>query len=816
MKTGTIMKRMAVWFVALLMASSGTVLAAPFDTGGGFVLLEQEHDSKTSTESSENKEDSGKTENSAPGRFHVTVDDFISVIETAKGTRMWRLSFWVNMVGTDGTEERIASEIIVPHNNANISGIYPFPEGHLLAGYALHFAVRNNGALASIFHIIRVGDNGLRLTVNVTGNGTVNTGGGFFQYGEQIELMAVPDTGYEFVAWHFLGSGRLLLNPDEPANVFVMPNVNTMLTAHFRRTVHIGEGDVPVIVVQTEFPHGFTRQASIDVVYTAIPSRGEAVAEVYVIRNGERFRPNLFLYVPERGTTSGTLGVGRFPLINGVDNLIEVVVVDTAGRRASYVVGNVPHPVFSLSAPQREEDIEYVTIDGVVSIFNTTQITIWGRRFTFDFYEAEAVLNTYGYKIVGFAGAELTVQVPRSTFERLHEIGNYLVQTYPNIFNMFFVDIGTRDLEEIRAMQNGFVPTNDPWWSRRGLLRLIRPRQWSLDSVNFPLAWDNFGNHQRSIPVGVIDVGGFRYSHEDLQVPRWNISNSYLMPHREVPEVFDKCHGTHVMATIGATHNNELGIAGAININRNSLFGQDPIRDRTVDTHSFNASLTSLVKNGASVINVSMNRGLRIEPERVSRRMQELLDYGYSFIVVQAAGNNAVESGATTIFTHTEGENPDPRIDFPYLRNRTITVGATDRNGRMASFSNWGDFVDVLAPGVEIYSAISINRTVFGTVTQSENDYENKLGTSMAAPHVTALAALIWDEFPELAAYQVRYAITISAREHGLRVVDTRNGRNRVYFQIDADAAMHFAETLCLRSTEGLLAALSVIRDASK
>ena len=154
------------------------------------------------------------------------------------------------------------------------------------------------------------------------------------------------------------------------------------------------------------------------------------------------------------------------------------------------------------------------------------------------------------------------------------------------------------------------------------------------------------------------------------------------------------------------------------------------------------------VDNGAKVINMSFGKELSPEKKWVDEAVKyaELKDV----LIVHAAGNDAAN-------TDSVGNYPNP-----YLKstNKTaanfITVGASSdpkvSGSYIADFSNYGKHtVDVLAPGVKIYS------------TLPGSTYGFQKGTSMASPVVAGVAALIRSYFPSLSARQVKYAIEKSA-----------------------------------------------------
>lgn len=204
----------------------------------------------------------------------------------------------------------------------------------------------------------------------------------------------------------------------------------------------------------------------------------------------------------------------------------------------------------------------------------------------------------------------------------------------------------------------------------------------------------------------------------------------------------DAQHGTHVAGIIGAQRKNNIGIDGvADNIKIMSV--------RTVpngDEYDKDIALAIFyaVDNGAKVINMSFGKAYSPDKNWIDSAVKyaETKDV----LIVHAAGN--------------ESWDLDERESFPtptYLNTKTkatnfITVGASSdpkiKGTLAADFSNYGKInVDVFAPGVKIYS------------TLPGNQYGNESGTSMAAPVVTGVAALIRSNFPSLSAQQVKEVI---------------------------------------------------------
>jgi subtilisin family serine protease len=206
-------------------------------------------------------------------------------------------------------------------------------------------------------------------------------------------------------------------------------------------------------------------------------------------------------------------------------------------------------------------------------------------------------------------------------------------------------------------------------------------------------------------------------------------------------------HGTHVSGIIAAVRNNGLGMDGvADNVKLMTV--------RTVpngDEYDKDVALAIryAVDNGAKIINMSF--GKDFSPEK--KWVDEAIKYAeaHDVLLVHAAGNDG------------EDLEEAPSYPAPYFSNSTakasnyITVGAsTDprfKGDWVADFSNYGKkTVDVFAPGEKIYSTLP-----------GGNKYGNQQGTSMAAPVVSGLAALIWSYYPNLTAQQVKESIEKTA-----------------------------------------------------
>jgi Subtilisin-like serine proteases len=200
-------------------------------------------------------------------------------------------------------------------------------------------------------------------------------------------------------------------------------------------------------------------------------------------------------------------------------------------------------------------------------------------------------------------------------------------------------------------------------------------------------------------------------------------------------------HGTHVSGIIGAARNNGVGMDGVADNVR--IMSVRAVPDGDEHDKDIALAIRYAVDNGARVINMSFGKGF--SPEK--HWIDDAVKYAESknVLLVHAAGNDAA--------------NVDTAHNYPtskYLDGKKIsnwiTVGASG-DGKVgnliASFSNYGKKeVDVFAPGVRIYATLP-----------GGNKYGNLQGTSMAAPVVSGIAALIMSYYPNLSAVKVKEII---------------------------------------------------------
>jgi thermitase len=274
--------------------------------------------------------------------------------------------------------------------------------------------------------------------------------------------------------------------------------------------------------------------------------------------------------------------------------------------------------------------------------------------------------------------------------------------------------------------------------------------QWNLRKINTETAWQ--ANQSNEVIVGVVDTG-VDLSHPDLQghlADGLNIVSPGASPQDDVG------HGTHVAGVIAALTNNQMGVAGM-------TYGGRVMPVKALDstgagsTYSVSQGIIWATDHGAKVINMSLGNYAD------SNFLKDAIKYAFDHdvVLVAASGN----------------DNTD-KPSYPAYYPEVFAVAATDANNGHAPFSNYGDYVDGAAPGVSIAS------------TYMDHQYAALSGTSMASPHVAALAALIRSINPALRNTEVMDIMRKSARDIGAPGPDYNFG----YGLIDVNKAVQMAQ----------------------
>jgi subtilisin family serine protease len=316
---------------------------------------------------------------------------------------------------------------------------------------------------------------------------------------------------------------------------------------------------------------------------------------------------------------------------------------------------------------------------------------------------------------------------------------------------------GVAYVEPNFVLQTAAVP-NDPSFSRLWGLNNAGQSGGLRDAdIDAPEAW-NTTTGSRDVVVAVID-SGVDYNHPDLKANMWknpgetpgdNIDNDkngfvddvygYDFENNDANPMDDDDHGTHVAGTIGAVGNNGTGVVGVSwNVSLMAVKFLGPRGGTTANAIKSVQYVTNMRKAGVNVVASNNSWGGGAFNQSLEDAIEEGGKAGVLFVA--AAGNSANDNDESPVYPTS--------YDSEYI----ISVAATDRRNRLATFSNYGETtVDIGAPGVDIYS------------TLPNGAYGNLSGTSMAAPQVSGAIALLAAAKPGLTAAELKAAILSTAQ----------------------------------------------------
>jgi thermitase len=267
--------------------------------------------------------------------------------------------------------------------------------------------------------------------------------------------------------------------------------------------------------------------------------------------------------------------------------------------------------------------------------------------------------------------------------------------------------------------------------------------QWGLTSTRFSGAWNDAKGG--GAKVAIVDSGVYS---EHPDIGRIIAQRDFVEADAVADDDFG--HGTHVTGIAGALTDNGKGVAGG-------CFECELLIAKVMGPIGFTTDsrivegINWSVNHGADVVNLSLGGSGDSSVLRTAVNHA----YGQGAVVVAAAGN--------------EGTNVP---QYPAAYSKVIAVSATTTDGRIAPFSNRGDWVDLAAPGTNILS------------TRTSGGYNIQSGTSMSAPFVSSLAGLLASQ--GMSADSIRQRMEDTAKDLGPAGDDPRFGHGR----IDADNAV--------------------------
>jgi|GEM_PF-5690774 len=288
-----------------------------------------------------------------------------------------------------------------------------------------------------------------------------------------------------------------------------------------------------------------------------------------------------------------------------------------------------------------------------------------------------------------------------------------------------------------------FIP-NDPFYSSD---------QTYFSDLGIPSAWDITSGNSNTV-VGVIDSGLYT-SHNDIatnvwtnpketlngidddgnglvdDINGWNFASS----NSNLTDTVG--HGSHVSGTIAAKTNNNLGIAGVapnckimvLKVGESSTFLTSTIVEALQYAMDHKAAVVNMSLGGAATDNLFHQKVIEVANQNIA--------------LIAAAGNESV--------------NVDTQGVIPASYPEVIAVSATTQPGTFDSrYSNFGPSISLAAPGTSIRSLSTV-----------QNDFKLDSGTSMAAPHVSGIAALLKSKAPSLTNSALKTALTSTATDKG-------------------------------------------------
>ena len=302
-----------------------------------------------------------------------------------------------------------------------------------------------------------------------------------------------------------------------------------------------------------------------------------------------------------------------------------------------------------------------------------------------------------------------------------------------------------------------FATPNDPRFSQ----------QYGPTRIQAHLAWDIW-QPQRMVYIAIIDTG-IDSNHPDLTNKMRRHSNGavygYNTLNNTTNALDDNGHGTHCAGIAAAEINNGVGIAGIAAWNPSVANANSYVKLMPVKVLASNGSgslasvangITWAADNGAHILSLSLGAGSG------AQQLADAVNYAWNrgCLIVAAAGN---------------GGSSAPQ--YPAYYTNAIAVAATDSSDRLASFSQYGSWVDIAAPGVGILSTIP------------NNSYASYDGTSMACPHVAGAAAVLWSHNGSLTNAQLRSALETNVdpyQPYNGRTIAPNAGRVNVYRALQA------------------------------
>ena len=303
-----------------------------------------------------------------------------------------------------------------------------------------------------------------------------------------------------------------------------------------------------------------------------------------------------------------------------------------------------------------------------------------------------------------------------------------------------------------------FSNFNDPYlYHQWNYINTAQKRNFRAGAdINVEQVWDRYTAGSSDVIVAVVD-GGVDRSHEDLAgvVLSTSEGSHNFVSGYSGTQMFADDHGTHVAGTIAAVNNNGIGVCGVAG-GRN---GQGGVRIMTLpifgprnnDSGDDASAIVWAADHGAVIMNCSWGYVARSESQArrtaqqfnsSSSALRSAIDYFIANAGKDSRGRQTGPMAGGVIFFASG--NDGYRYGTPASYDPVIAVGAFGPDGKMARFSNYGSWVDLLAPGGSDSNSRG-EEWVLSTIPT--DNYAFMPGTSMASPHAAGVAALLGSYF---------------------------------------------------------------------
>ncbi len=414
--------------------------------------------------------------------------------------------------------------------------------------------------------------------------------------------------------------------------------------------------------------------------------------------------------------------------------------------------------------------------------------------------DVDAMMEPYGGVSLGYIKVAGVYQIIFEEPKTLSELNSIMsaVKKRSGVKDAYLNTISTVSSSQLSS------PPNDPWGNSKDVSwdeYIPKGNNWGYNAINAGTARQMVLDHYKGREVPTVDVGVIDelfIPHEDLKFSKI-YSQDRKMDITEVPstfinearstsdtETFERSvHGNHVAGIIAAKQNNGKGITGiAINTNlygamlknsfgsysaatKVSIFSKQTCASILIVDHGkgspiiLNYSITENAKEGKNADYQAKHN--EDDGFKLGEVLEDLYDEGYDFLIVSSAGNR--DNGS---LSHNAADvnafNTIPKGSGVY--DRILVVGAADKDFRFTDYYNYGKRIDVAAPGISIFSTTTSNDRVYNSWNQKyvvDGSYSDMSGTSMAAPHVAGVAALVLAANPNLNGAQLKNRIIETA-----------------------------------------------------